>query len=226
MSVIRVSCRRFSFQRGGRDLSAQTILTLSNGKGVDLLNVTAADIDFAAIAEHLAKEKRFNGATPDVEYSVAQHCSIGSDAILAAGGTDSEAAYFLLHDAHEAFVKDLTTPLKRALDDISQEYYKTEPKTVFNAFHLLEAHADIAIHEAAGLPWPMPDDIKPVIKYFDKLMFVTEWRDLMHDITHPDPDAYAGLNPLPKLIQPENWAHARAGWLLRANKLLPNLRGK
>lgn len=205
-------------------MSAQTILTLSNGKGVDLLNVAASDIDFAAIAEHLAKEKRFNGATPDVEYSVAQHCSIGSDAILHAGGTDLEAAYFLLHDAHEAFVKDLTTPLKRALDDISQEYYKTEPKTVFNAFQILEAHVDIAIHQAAGLPWPMPEQTQAIVKLIDKVMFVTEWRDLMHDIEHPNPAAYAGLNPLPKLIQPENWAHARAGWLLRANRLLPKLR--
>lgn len=207
-------------------MTAQTILTLSNGKGVDLLNVKASDIDFASLAEHLAKEKRFNGATRDVEYSVADHCAIGSDAILAAGGTEAEAAYFLLHDAHEAFVKDLTTPLKRSLDLIAQEYYSSVPATVINAFGILEAAVDIAIHEASGLAWPMPEETHTLVKYIDRVMFVTEWRDLMGGIEHPDPSAYAGLKPLPQKIEPRQWAPARAAWLLRANRLLPNLRGK
>ena len=54
-------------------MSARTILTLANGKGADLLNLRPEDVDFAAFAEHLAKEKRFNGATPGLEYSVADH---------------------------------------------------------------------------------------------------------------------------------------------------------
>jgi hypothetical protein len=45
-------------------MTAATILTLANGKGVDLLALKPEDIDFAALAEHLGKEARFNGATP------------------------------------------------------------------------------------------------------------------------------------------------------------------
>ncbi len=34
------------------------LLTLSNGRHIDLLNPRASDIDFGSISEHLAKENR------------------------------------------------------------------------------------------------------------------------------------------------------------------------
>lgn len=204
-------------------MSAQTILTMSNGKGIDLLDPRPSQIDFASVAEHLAKEKRFNGATPDVEYSVAQHSFLGADAILKAGGyaAESVAAFFLLHDAHEAFVKDLTTPLKHAVAHIAHAYYEAVPADVINSFDTLEQRIDAAIFEAAGLSWPMPQQIKPEVKRFDLIMFVTEWRDLMHDIPHPNWAPYSGIKPLKARIEPMAWPQARAGWLLRAHRLLP-----
>ena len=96
-------------------MSAATILTLANGKGVDLLDLRVEDVDFTALAEHLGKEKRFNGATPDTEYSVAQHLCLGSDAILKAGGTELEAAEFHIHDCQEGIWKDDPTPKKVAI---------------------------------------------------------------------------------------------------------------
>ena len=77
-------------------MTAATVLTLSNGKGLDLLNPRAEDIDFAVIAEHLAKENRYNGATKNRCYSVAEHSVRCAMAALNACGDRRLAAYLLL----------------------------------------------------------------------------------------------------------------------------------
>lgn len=205
-------------------MSARTILTLSNGKGIDLLNPRPEDIDFDAIAEHLGKETRYNGATPDVQYSVAQHSSIGADAILESGGNATEAAYFLLHDAHEAILKDDTAPKKQALAEIAQEQFGVLATEIVEAFELLTYRHDDAIHCAAGMAWPPSFKMQMVVKKFDLIMFVTEWRDLMHNTPHPNWAPYSGIKPLDNKIDPLPWAQARAGWLMRAYRLLPALR--
>lgn len=205
-------------------MSAATILTLANGKSLDLLNVKADDIDLVALAEHLAKEKRFNGATPNVEYSVAQHLSIGSDAILKDGGTDLEAAYFLLHDAQEAIWKDDPTPKKVAIATRVSERCGIVAADILAVIAGIVSEHDAAIHQSAGLPWPVPEEIARIVHLYDAIMFVTEWRDLMGNIEHPNWSAYTSIRPLPKVIDPEPWPHARAGWLYRARRLLPSLR--
>lgn len=205
-------------------MSAATILMMANGKGIDLLNVKAEDINFAVLAEHLGKETRFNGATPDVQYSVAQHQSIGSDAILAAGGTELEAAAFLIHDCPEAFWKDDPTPKKIAIATRIEQRCGVLADDILNVLREIDNEHESAVHQAAGIPWPLPEDACRLVKLYDLIMFVTEWRDLMHGIEHPNPAPYAGVNPLPQTIVPLPWAQARAGWLYRANKLLPSLR--
>lgn len=208
-------------------MSAASILTLANGKGVDLLNVRAADIDFATLAEHLGKEKRFNGATPDVEYSVAQHLCIGTDAVLAQSGTETEAAYFLLHDCHEALWKDDPTPKKHAIAERIEEVCGVLAEEIIDVLAEIEREHNAAIHQAAGLPWPLPDITRRRIKAMDAIMFVTEWRDLMHDLPHPNWAPYSGIKPLKEKIDHVwTWAEARAGWMLRANRLLPAMRGR
>jgi len=205
-------------------MTAATVLTMANGKGIDLLDPNPADIHWASIAEHLAKEKRFNGATPDTEYSVAQHSYLGADAILAAGGTELAAAYFLLHDGHEALIKDDTTPKKRALAILAEQHFGVLAAHIVSAFELLTYRQDVALHEAAGLQFPPAGKIQAEVKRFDLIMFVTEWRDLMFDIPHPNPAPYAGIKPLKQRIVPLEWGAARAGWMLRAARLLPVLR--
>jgi hypothetical protein len=204
-------------------MSASTILTMANGKGIDLLAVCAADIDFPTIAEHLGKEKRFNGATPDVEYSVAQHLALGADAIIANGGTELEAAYFLLHDVPEAFWKDDPTPKKEAIAERVADRCGVTASAVLSVFKELDTEHEAAVHEAAGLPYPVPEEIHAIVKLHDVIMFVTEWRDLMHDVHHPNWAAFAGVKPLSQKIEPWPWAQARAAWLYRANRLLPSL---
>lgn len=203
-----------------------TILTLSNGKGIDLVDPQPCDIDFSVIAEHLAKEKRYNGATPSVEYSVAQHCCIGADAILADTGNETLAAYFLLHDAPEAFLKDDTTPKKRAIAAIASEHFGILASQIMDAFDLLTYRFDAATHEAAGLAWPMTIDIRRAVKAYDLTMFVTEWRDLMRGTKHPAWDEYRGITPLRDTIKPIDWQCAAFDYRTRCKQLLPALKGE
>lgn len=86
------------------------IITL-NDKEIDLLDLDISQIDILDIAAGLSKIPRFNGHTKHF-YSVAQHCLNVSylledfNSLLSLEG--------LLHDASEAYVGDLITPIKHA----------------------------------------------------------------------------------------------------------------
>lgn len=204
-------------------MSAATILTLANLKGIDLRNPKASDIDFDSFAEHLAKENRFNGATPGLVYSVAEHLSRGVDAILAATGDQTLAAYFSTHDGHEGVLKDLTTPLKRAIAEECREKFGVLAEHVLCAINNLEYRHDCAIHEAAGLPWPMTSPMQLLVKHWDLVMFVTEWRDLMESAQHPNWQPYERIEPLRETIIPWHWQTAKRALLTRWRRLLPAL---
>jgi hypothetical protein len=204
-------------------MSARTILTLANGNGIDLLDPKASDIDFDSFAEQLAKEKRYNGATPGEEYSVAEHTCRGVDGILASTGDYILAAYFSMHDAKEAVIKDLTTPLKCAMGEIAEERFQIPPEQVTDSFAFLEYRHDAAIHEAAGLAWPPPAHLIAPLKRWDLVMFVTEWRDLMPNAVHPNWAPYSGIVPLREIITPWRWETAKLGLMNRWRRLLPTL---
>ncbi|MGD9766798.1 MAG: hypothetical protein AB7U62_04065 [Pseudolabrys sp.] len=204
-------------------MSARTILTLANGKGANLVAPTAADIDFEVIAEHLAKVKRYNGATPDREYSVAEHTVRGCGAILADTGDKTLAAYFALHDAPEHALGDDTTPKKCAIAEIAEQKFGILSGAIMQAFQEQTDRFDAAIHEAAGLPWPMPPEIARAVKHYDLVMFVTEWRDLMPGFVHPAWDDYRDIAPLPSVIEPWTWPAAKLALWSSFRALLPAL---
>lgn len=202
-------------------MTAATILTMANGKGIDLVEPKASDIDFSVVAEHLAKEKRYNGATPGVQYSVGQHCVIAADAAFADTGSAELAGYLLLHDGPEAFLKDDTTPKKRALAETARECFGVLADDVLQAFDILTDKFDAAIHEAAGLAWPPAEAMKAAIKSYDLVLFVTEWRDLMGGIVHPNWEPYRKVAPLPDKIEPWNWEKAAGQFRHRCRLYLP-----
>lgn len=203
-------------------MSARTILTLANGKGIDLLAPAFVRDDLLAIAEHLSKEIRFNGATPGVTYSVAEHCCRGSDAALATTKDQATAAYFLLHDAHEALLKDDTTPKKQALAEHCEIQFGLLAEHIIAAWKSLEYRMDAAIHATAGLTWPPSSAIQTAIKHWDKVMFVTEWRDLMGAQEHPDWTPYQGVTALKERINsPWNAMTAQHAFIRRCRSLLP-----
>lgn len=205
-------------------MSPRSILTLANGRGMDLRFPTPTDYaDWHWVAEHLAKEKRYNGATPNIEYSVAQHACLCCDAAMEIYGDPLIAAYCLIHDNHEAALKDDTTPKKRALAEEAADMLGVLADDVLKVFASITERHDIAIHAAAGLPWPMTEKIAQAVKSVDLTLFVTEWRDLMGNAEHPNWSDYACVSPLRAAISPWNWYEAKDSYLARARRFIPAL---
>lgn len=208
---------------GAVGMSPRTILTLANGRGIDLLNPRPEDIDWTVIAEHLAKENRYNGATPGIAYSVGQHSVEAADAALHETGDRLLAGYLLCHDCHEHTLKDDTTPKKRALAELAEEEFGILAPQILDAFARLTDRHDVAIHAAAGLPWPPTEEYLAAIKHWDLRMFVTEWRDFMRGIEHPNWEPYRDIDPLPQRLTCWDWIWAKAMFIARTRQLLPAL---
>lgn len=191
-------------------MNPRTILTCANGQGVDLLDPKPSDFgNLEWAAEHLAKENRFNGATPGIVYSVAQHQVEGADEAFKATGDRTLAGYVSLHDVHESLFKDDTTPKKRAFAALAEQKFGVLACEVMATFDELTARCDAAVHTAAGLPWPPTPELAAAIKHYDRVMLVTEWRDLMGGFDLPDAESYADVAPLKRRIVPFNkWQSA------------------
>lgn len=206
-------------------MNPRTVLTLANGRNIDLLNPSVDDYrDLTWASEHLAKENRYNGATPGLCYSVAQHTA---ECVLTAFAQTSDrtlAAYLSLHDVHEAVLKDDTTPKKRTFAALAEAKFGVLASQVMEAFDDLTDRHDRAIHEAAGLQWPPSPDMARLIKHYDRVLLVTEWRDLMGGHPLPNAEAYADVSPLQRKIVPHNkWQSSAALLCLAWRTYLPSL---
>ncbi len=83
-----------------------------NGRLVSLIHPREADIFIDDIAHALSMLCRFNGHISQF-YSVAEHCVEVSYHC----GSPVHALYGLLHDASEAYLGDVSTPLKNIIPD-------------------------------------------------------------------------------------------------------------
>lgn len=142
---------------------------MSSGKGIDLARPSAAAVDWNDIATSLALTCRFNGATrgPDVFYSNAQHSCLVADLLH-----PKLAPYGLLHDAHEAYVGDQITPLKRLL--------AAEHPDAAEWLAGIKHSWDHAIWEAARLPAPNAD-ILDAVKQADTMALAIERLNVLAD---------------------------------------------
>lgn len=123
------------------------------GRCVLPLKLKHEDIDILDIAHHLSLICRFNGACKSF-YSVAQH-SIFVANILP---KESKLAA-LLHDAAEAYMADVTRPIKYSIPRLKVLEERIECKI-------------LAKFECVGADWE-------AIKRADNVMLATEVRDLM-----------------------------------------------
>lgn len=172
------------------------ILT-ARGKHFDYLDPRAEDIDILDIAQALASECRFAGHTRAF-YSVAQHAWLTSQIVPA-----EHALEALLHDAAEAYCKDIPQPLKLLLAD----------------YRDIEARVDGAIRAAFGLPLAMHSTVKRA----DLILLATERRDLMPADDTPW-QILDGIDPLPRKITAMQPARAQAVFLKRYIELTTHLR--
>ncbi len=153
----------------------------SRGRPVCLLDPTPAMIDLETdVAEGLARLARFTGAVRSGAYSVAQHCVLGADALLRETGREQLALAFLLHDAHEAYIGDIATPVVEALGLAVRDALRTcEPSpdlVVHVALNRLKRGLDAAIHAAAGMSRLSLGDDLIAIKDMDRRMLAAEQR--------------------------------------------------
>lgn len=97
------------------------------------------------IAHHLAHINRFNGATTR-SYTVAEHSLLCESMADAQGLSPKWRMAALLHDAHEAYLGDVSTPIKQMLRMIQQReiisYSNPKDHSSFFTWDILEdAHA-------------------------------------------------------------------------------------
>ena len=166
-------------------------IVTATGAEFDLRRPMPAAISALDIAAALSKICRFNGHTVR-PYSVAEHsllvCELAQrefavqlpQALLAA----------LLHDAHEAYCGDVSTPVKRVLGWAGTDLESPLENTVLHRFGVLHTARQWA----------------SVIKQCDLLALAIERRDLL-------PAAGTSHRPWPALegIQPPGYVHLMEG---------------
>lgn len=147
------------------------------------------------IAHHLALVNRFTGATR-VPYSVAQHCVLASQ--LVPSGFELEA---LLHDAAEAYLNDMGSPLKGGMSE----------------YQAIEAQIEQRIMSQFGLCGEMKYVMSAEVKHVDLLLVATEARDLM---ANPPTMWHLPVAPLSGVkIDPWPWDRAEREYLRRFEAL-------
>jgi uncharacterized protein len=120
----------------------------ADGTVKDLADPDPAIVCFLEISGTLSRIARFNGIPGGTAYSVAQHSVMGAQAILNEGGSQREATLFLLHDAHEWALGDITRPMQDLLCGLLPSL------AVKAAIERAKSAWDDAIYHAAGLPLP------------------------------------------------------------------------
>ena len=113
------------------------IILTRTGRRFDFAAPTPAMISIEDIAAALSKLCRYTGHCPHF-YSVAEHSVLTSHLVPP---EDQLAA--LMHDAAEAYVGDVSRPLKSMLPD----------------YKIIEARIEAVIALTFGLPFPMPDSV-------------------------------------------------------------------
>jgi 5'-deoxynucleotidase YfbR-like HD superfamily hydrolase len=170
-----------------------------SGRAVHPLALEADDVTLGDIAHALGNQCRFSGHTR-VFYSVAEH-SVRVSLLLADWGHDvTTQLYGLLHDASEAYLQDVASPIKGT--PAFERYREAERMAMKSICHKFE------------LPYRQPTPVT----YADRVLLKTEARDLMPFKR----EHWAGLDdvqPLAEVIVPWSPAEAKARLISRYTAL-------
>lgn len=144
-----------------------TLSQTIDGHLIDLLDPDPDLINAPAIAHALSQIVRFAGNNPAGPYSVAQHSYLGALQLEHETGDKKLALHFLLHDAHEAFIGDIPSPVvnamtKAMLNEISHTFgiaesslfYEKLEELASDTFDDFRTVIDKAIYKAFGLKRP------------------------------------------------------------------------
>lgn len=129
----------------------------------------------------------------------AAHNSVAQHSMIVSGMLSSDNALWgLLHDATEAYLPDMTRPIK----------------PFFPNFKAAESTLGEIISRKFGLVWPYPDCVKKA----DMVALVTELRDVMQNHPHPW-NIEDGIEPLKNRIIPIPPKEAEQQFLMRFKQL-------
>ena len=131
-----------------------------SGKRFYPIDPRAEDVELVDIAHALSMICRFTGHTK-THYSVAQHSVLVSQNV-----SQRAALWGLLHDAAEAYIGDLSRPLKRCL----KELFGTAVKDIEDKISDVIVRRFLVIRD---------EKIDAEVKRADDLLLVTEARDFM-----------------------------------------------
>lgn len=139
-------------------------LRTKSGIKFDFDNFTSVDINFDDISYALSRINRWSG---HLDFSVANHSIFVCDLLREDGRINP--IHGLLHDAHEAYIGDITYPIKLMIDSTKLSE--------------LEERLDEAIYEKAGVPLPDEKE-KKIIKFYDLLSHTFESKNLPYYDEH------------------------------------------
>lgn len=169
-----------------------------SGIWIDPSDANVKEINIDDICHSLSNTGRFNGHC-SVFYSVAQHSVIVSHILEKASFSKTVLLAGLLHDAHEAYLGDMPSPLKKIFTDfaqisdelqliinkvfeikISEEDAWEVKKADYKAFH---AEVRDLVPNKAGWTWPENFDewqetILPLNPLESKALFMKRFLEL------------------------------------------------
>ncbi|HHE3654153.1 TPA: hypothetical protein ACPDWD_001470 [Pasteurella multocida] len=134
-----------------------------SGKYIDYKKPDFNEINITDIAHHLSLENRFMGQASE-PYNVASHSLFCADIAQYLGYSPYMQLRALMHDFHEAYVKDIPTPLKKICPEFCE----------------LEAKFEKLVELRYMLPALTADEIKQ-IKHVDLVALLMEKNALLSD---------------------------------------------
>ena len=193
--------------------SAQPIapMQMASGRIVDLAKLRPEHVYWPDLVESLVKLPRFNGATPHVTYSTAQHCCLMHDR-----AEDAYKAKALLADFHCAYFGEISRSFRHFAAHLSGD-----PQAFLENFYLARDEVTATIWQAAGLQEDSFDmhltATANALRDVDKRLTAAERRDLM--APSRDRDFWQLPGPCPHPVKPWGADKARAELELRLSMI-------
>lgn len=177
----------------------------------DVANPQEKDIKWNMIAQSLSRQTRFNGLNGDIGgYSIAQHCVMGADALMEEQGDTYLAAHFLLHDAHETFIGDITRPVENYFGPVFSKQA-----------NILKTKWDEKIYSVASLVPPSEFNRKDLVTEMDNRMLAYEFHCFFPNLVKQIPEMTNMVPPkIKSVLKPWGPATSEIAFLDRLEKYL------